>query len=284
MTLLQTKTIFFCAFLACCFIPLEAQIKKVEEKQKFNKGLFIALKNIHQSYQDAKFTNLIYQGSGFGFELGYSNGSGKRFWDIGLHFAYNQDKTSVGVPYHVNLFGMYYAYVRNIFHSKNKKLYIGGYWDILDFYQREAQTLEGARHLINNSSAFIVGSCVALKMFFIYDLGVDWQLRTSLNFQLFGMMKQSPSFANSPPQDVIESGNHDFQPDENPLFDNESPLGLFTYYFEPFYKYLKIKLNYEIVYKKHWMFFYRWIFRRSHKVSNYPLTQGVNALGFKYQF
>ena len=285
------KTIALLYFLLFSFFRAKGQIKEIEEieqqqKSKIaeRKGIFLLLKSVYQSYQDSKFTNLIYSGIGAGFELGYHNEKRHRFWGMGLYFTGAMEKSSVGVPYDAYRFGVSFNYLRNVYQSKNKSLYLGGSWNILDIYFRKAEKLNGKRHLRNNDGAYIAGSTLAFQSIFVYQYNALWQLRTALDFQLFGMMKQSPSFANSPPQDVLEAGDYDFQPSENPLFQNESPLGFLTYHFEPFYKYIRIKFAYEVLYKKHWSFLYHWTLRRSNKVKNYPLTQGAHTIGVKYQF
>lgn len=273
MKLLRLIFIFFA-------ITIHAQ-KQISKKR----GVFVSIKGGYQNYQDSKFTNLIYGGLGFGANLGYTNQNANTSWQIALQFAQATEKGNVGVPYDANRFGVYFHYLKSVFKKLDKNLYMGGRLDLLDLYFRQAQTLNGKTQLRNNDGGFIAGTTLAFKTLFVYDFNMIWQFRTALDFQLFGMMKQSPSFANSSPASVLESGSFDFQESsENPLYQNENPFAFMTYHFEPFYKYLMLRFSYEIFYKKHWSLFYHWALRRSNKQENYPLTQGNNSIGLQYQF
>lgn len=273
-------------FLVFVLLALTVQAQEKQGKKKPDvtvKGLYFALHTGQQSFQDTRYSDLRYDGMIFGGQLGYYNQKEKRIWQVGAHFFTGEKSTTVGMPYTTISFRLHFDYLRNIFHKGKQHLYLGGRFDLLDIYNRTLnERADNKTDLLNNPSSSIIGTQFSAKALYMYDLNEKWQWQSVLRVQLFGFMKQDPSFATSLPQHLLED-RQTLQENEDP-FGMESPIGIFNSNFQPFYKYVNIALAQSIVYRQKWRLTYRWVFKRSREVVGMPVNLAQHFLSIGYQF
>ena len=268
----------------CSFLMIEASAQNDSIVDPFQvKGLNISLLTGYQTFQDTRYSHLIYDGLLYGINIRYYNQKERRIWEVGGRFLAGGKSTTVGKPYGSVLVCLYGSYLRNILHRGKHHCYLGVQFDLLDMYMRYLEEDGEELQLTNNPVSTISGTQFSLKGMYMYDLSPRWQFQSLLKFQLFGFMKQSPSFATSTSQHSLES-DQTYSYDKNVFSDDESPLAIFKTSFQPFYKYFNVVVEQRVVYKQQWSLSYRWVFRHSREVVGYPLTQGFHFVGLGYQF
>lgn len=274
------KLFYSCAFCSVVFLHAQQQnhIKK-DSTATFShlqqKGMFLGFSVVNQSFQDSRYTDLIYQNVNYGFQVGYKNQNEKRIWEIGFGGFYGTIHTTVGKPYNTVAVKIYFDYLHNIFHRGKTHFYLGGRLDLIDMYFRTLESEEGKRsELINNPGGYIFGiGQVALQGLLVYDFNQKWQWQSVARLQLFGVMKQTPSFATSTPQYYLSQKSF------------ETPDGNFIGgQWQAFYRYLNLSFSQKIFYKQRYSLAYEWVFKRSREVVGYPVTRGVHFLTLGVQF
>ena len=275
-----SKISAFVVFLS--LLSTQAQEKTTTHKDTQNitilkqKGMFLGFGGVYQSFQDSRYTNLIYRGMGYGLHFGYNNQNEKRIWKTGLRGFYGTKTTTVGRPYHSIVARIYVDYLQNIFHIGKKHFYLGGSLDIVGVHLRFLKQKEGgSTHLANNPGGGIFDFAqLSVKGLFMYDLNTKWQWQSGFAARLFGWAQQTPSFATGTSQHLLTKQT----------FEGSEMLPFRLHDFQPFYKYVNVSINNGFVYKNRWMLNYRWIFKRSREVVDYPVTMGLHFIELSYQF
>lgn len=233
---------------------------------------YIGLGGVISSFQDVKFSNLRYSGIGTRFDFGIEKRK-QSIYGLDFSFIYSKEKVKTFDHGKAHIFNgiLGIKYLMPLMENETHKFYLGGKWDILDFYVRAVQNLN------NNSINYINGSNLKVSVLYERKLSDNLTLNTSMDLQLISFMKELTSFGFSAPQDPLEDGEFGYQ--NEPL---ESPFGFKYFSLEAPWNYFNIGTQINLHYKKRWNFAYKWNMQRSNEVKGYPLTRGYNSLSIIY--
>ena len=243
-----------------------------ESEDKKQSTMYIGLGGLGSSFQDIKFSNVHYNGAGLSLDFGFEKKK-KNLWGVNLNLIAsvgNAKTHDQGTTLMLN--GIISAkYLVPVLHRNKSNLYIGGTWDVIDLYFREAIALD------NNSITYVSNSGIKGSGMYEKTLSSKMKLEAGLDFQLFGFVKEAPGFAINENQEALERGKFGYQ-DMGILL----PTRLDYYNLEPFWDYVNVKTTIKLHYQKRWVFTYKWNIQRSHRIDNYPLTKGYNTLSIRY--
>ena len=221
---------------------------------------------VMSSFQDRKYSDLKFTGFGanYGFNLEWRKNS---IIGFGLNGIYSNQKprTFEGGEATINAGQFYFKYLYPINISQEFNLFVGGKADLFD------GTMRIASGLTNNSAYVIIGG--GLKAFTMLEkqLNDKWLVTADLGFQLFAFQDEYMSFAYMANQNLLESGEYNYEDPAMPL------------YFTPFWNFINIETNIRFHYGKRWILSYLWRMQQSYQVKGYPMTKGYSAIsvGFK---
>jgi len=217
------------------------------------------------SFQDTKYSKVRYNGFGIGYRLGYIKESEKNMWGVHIQNLKQTEKPSTH--------DMTQALTRNLMIQTNylkkikENLYIGGTWDILDYYTKEFENLG------NNSVYSVSGSTLWASGIYKYK-----KFNFGLSIGLISYYKENLGFAFVVPQSVLENGEFDYQNLEeiDDIFNfKDYKLRTINKNFQ-----LRTKIRYQL--SKRFSIGYQWNFRRFSEVKKHPVTYGIHALSIRY--
>ena len=242
-----------------------------EDEDKKQSTMYIGLGAIGSSYQDIKFSNVRYNGAGLSLDLGFEKKK-KKFWGVNLNLITSTEKAKThdqGETMVLNaIIGA--KYLVPVLSSNNSSLYVGGTWDVMDFYFRLIDGLD------NNGIGYIANSGIKGSGMYEKTLSSKMKLEAGLDFQLFGFVKEAPGFAINENQEALERGKFGYQ-DMGILL----PTRLDYYNLEPFWDYVNVKTTIKL-HHKGWVYAYTWNMQRSNRVENHPMTRGYNSISVRY--
>lgn len=238
----------------------------------------VQLDGVYTSFQDAKFSNIRYNGFGTGIEFSRTRSMKLNEFNYGFRFNYSSSRPSTFrandiVPgfgtaneFHPTLF---FRYSRKL----NDKFYVGGRLDLLDIYFRSVKGLGNNKIYYNNGfNLYATGK-------YRHTINDNWKLEAGVELGLFSFMRESTSFSFSTPQTVIDNGLFNYQ--DNAV---SSPFGLKYGRALPIWKFGNIRIITQMKFKKRWTFAYEWNIRRFSTVKGYPTTLGIHTIGVKFDF
>ncbi len=242
------------------------------EITKYYKKLYIGVGGVYSSFQDVKYSNVRYSGTGKHLYLGYEK-SKNPLWGIDFNLILSKEKAKTYTVGKATIYdiGISAKYLHPIMKNETGKLFLGVTWDAFDLYLRSIEDLQ------NNGSDFILASNIKISSVYERRISTDLKLQAGIDLQIFGFIKQLNSFAYSSPQDALEDGKFSYQDEklrEYVSFKYSS--------FEPLWNYFNIGTSLKLHYKKRWSLAYKWNMQRSNKVKNYPMTIGYNSISITY--
>lgn len=259
--------------LASIFLVTQGYAQETSPRQKHVEHSF-ELSGVKTSFQDVKFSNVRYNGIGAGFKYERFAETDTREIRMGISFNYAKSKPST---FQSDDFGTSTVFSPTIFFSYayklNEKFSVGGQLNLLEGFLRNTT---GAG---NNSIYYNSGTHLFAHGTYKHVINDEITLRGTLNYGLFGFMRESTGFAFSSPQSVTGNGAFDYQ---NSAVSN--PFGIRFYEARPFWKMGNIQTRIEMNYKKRWTLAYTWSFRRFSTIKGYPTTSGLHTLGVKFDF
>lgn len=241
-------------------------------QKETNSNTYVSLGGVVTSFQDIKFSNVRYNGIGVSINFGFEKEM-KNLWGINLEliFSEEQAKTHIGQSIMLNAI-LNTKFLIPVLNNRNTDLHIGGTWDIIDLNFRFDDRLD------NNGFTYISTSGIKLSSIYKRKFSARLKLEAGLDFQIFGLVKEIPSFAITENQNMLESGEFSYQ-----NMEANFPNKLKYYAFEPFWDYINTSISVKLHYKKRWAFSYKWNMRRSNRIKGYPLTRGYNTIAIIYK-
>ncbi len=260
-------------FASCIFLVAQGYAQETSSRQKHVEHSF-ELSGVKTSFQDVKFSNIRYNGIGTGLKYERFAETDKREIAMGVSFNYAKSKPST---FESDNFGQTTVLSPTIFflyaQKLNDKFSVGGQLNLLEGFLRN---VAGAG---NNGIYYNIGTHLYARGSYKHVVNDDIILKGTLNYGLFGFMRESTGFAFSAPQSVTENGAFDYQ---NSALSN--PFGVRFYKAMPFWKMGNIQTRIEFNYKKRWTLAYTWNFRRFSTIKGYPTTSGIHTIGVKFDF
>lgn len=263
-------------FILCAFFNVHGQDEITQRTKKVES--YFQLNGVYTSFQDAKFSNIRYNGIGTGIDIGRKVMIGIHSFQYGFQLSYSNSKSStfkldpgfgkIGIAreFHPSL---YVKYMREL----NENFSVGGRFDGLESYFRVT------RGLGNNKIYYNVGANLYGKGSYRRKFDDNWEIETGIELGLLSFMRESTSFAFSAPQTVLTNGSFNYQ-DES----TSNPFGFKHYELRPIWNYGNLNVFADVKFKQRWTFSYTWSLRRFSTVENYPTTIGIHSLGVKFDF
>ena len=226
------------------------------------------------SYQDLKFSNTILSGLSAGLDFDYT------LYRAGIWTAKAQAflgkmkaTTHEQADYSIKGFDLSVSYLHPSRDWESASVYIGGEWSVLNYFN----ALEA--NLGNSAESCIAGSNFSIAAKHMYILKNERLLTSSLSFQLFSFMKEIPGFAAPYPQGQAENGEFDYQDDGAII-----PFALETYYFNPFWKFIRVNIGFDYALSDNWSAKYNWELLQSYTIKKQALSIAQHSLGIRYTF
>jgi hypothetical protein len=238
-------------FASCILYLTQGYAQETSAREKHVEHS-IELSGVKTSFQDVKFSNIRYKGIDTGFKYKSFVETDKHAIGMGLSFNYAKSKPST---FESENFGGTTVFNPTIFFSYTQNLddafSVGGQLNALEGFLRNTT---GAG---NNATDYNIGTHLYLRGTYQRKLNDDFSLKASLNYGIFGFMRESTGFAFSSPQEVTENGQFDYQNDGV-----SNPLKFRFYEGRPFWKMGNFQTRVEMNYKKRWTLAYTWNLRR----------------------
>ena len=234
--------------------------------QENAKSWYVKAGGSYSSFQDVRYSNVHFDGSGAKLELGFDKETEKVLWGVKLQNTFSSEEPSTYNNSTVNVSStlLEVKYLRKI----AENIQVGTTWSIFDFYNRDVSGLgNNGRNELSKSSFFASTIYKYKKFKFGLDLG------------LFSFVKSSTSFAFSAPQGVLEEGNFNLQDDEilSRFSFNGYKLRALTENLQ-----LRTSINYDL--SKRFSVGYNWQFSKLTEVKKYPVSYGIHSLSLRYNF
>ena len=219
-------------------------------------NLYLNFGGSYSDFQDVKYSTVQYGGIGGLISAGFEKRQSKAIWDAGFSMNIASEKATThdsgnAFVLHPNLYLQYLSRVK-------EGLYIGGRWDILDFYYRNVSGLG------NNSTYYISSSNLSVSAEYIYQ-----KFRFGLDLCLLSYQKENTSFGFSTPQNALEEGEFGYQND-----DLDNPFGFKYYQLKPIGQQFTIRTQIKYQFTERFSLGYQWTMNQFAEVKNYPVTYG----------
>ncbi|MEE9361288.1 MAG: hypothetical protein V3U92_01675 [Cellulophaga sp.] len=248
------KTFLTLFLLVICFSGLQAQKKSV---------FYIEAGAAYSTFQDTKYSDVIYSGFGGKYGIGYLKESPKNIWGINLEIIAVNEKPSThnggsSPTFNVVLQTMYLRKIKD-------QLYVGATWDVMDVYFKTFEDLNKDRHFVSGSTLWASGIYSYKKFRFGLDLG------------LVSYFKEAPGFASIYPQQIVEKGN------VNPQDDKQGTvLDFRNYQLKTIPNPVQVRTSIRYQLTKRFSIAYKWRLRKIKQIKNYPSTYGIHSLSVRY--
>ncbi len=246
------------------------------EAKKNQKGVlrnwYVEAGGVYSSFQDIKFSDVRYSGFGGALKFGYKRfKADSHFWEAALNFQYSKENaathdlggTSVLYP------NIYFKYLKIL----NDNFAVGARIDLLDIELRVIPELQ------NNGTYYIASNNIYGSVLYKRPINSNWNFSASADLAIFGIKKESTSFAMNYNQKQIEDRKVDYQ--------DEFMAEPFPYKFWEFShiaNFLNIKTEFTFHYKKRISAGYNWEMKHWATVKSYPTTVGAHSIVFRYNF
>ncbi|WP_103069184.1 hypothetical protein [Aquimarina sediminis] len=227
-------------------------------------SFYVDMGGSFSTFQDVKYSNVRYNGFGGEFGMGYQKENQKAIWGVNFNAMFTSekaDKHNVGTARTNNLtVGAKYLY------NVKRNLFVGATWDILDLYKKDFDGLQ------NNSGYDIIGSTLWASGVYDYK-----KFRFGLDVGLASYFRESRGFAFSVPQNVMESGDFDYQ---NGKFDDHFAFKYYELRTMPRHFQVRTTIRYQLSNK--FSIAYKWHLRKFSEVKKYPVTYGAHSISIRY--
>ena len=262
------------SFLVICFTANFAfsQIKEESEniRRKVQKKTYVGVGGGMGAYQDAKFSNVAYNGISGSFNLGTGRESDHYVWNTDFWTRYSALRTGshVGKGFYLDA-GYSFDYTRKL--TENYQL--GGKWTLANANFRRFADLG------NNSTGIVLSSTVSALGRYTRPINKDLKINFELALGLFSVAREGTSFAYSAVQKVLEEGVFNFQDEAT-----TSPLHLKYASFETIGSLNKIETTLSLDFRKRWRLTYSWDLFNYRTIKGYPLTIAAHTLSVRFNY
>lgn len=224
---------------------------------------------LHNSFQDANFSDVQYGKSSFLPELGYKRKTDRSIWRARARFyTFNNQALDFDTLSITNLgFNASVGYLRRV----KDEFYLGGTLYLMDYHSRDNEVLG------NNSNFYRTSSDVMLSAVYDYAINEDITLEIGLDYSLISFINSAPSFTTNFPQKVVDNGEVSFQ---NVNVRNPYNYGLAE--IMPFWEQFAMRTLVQVNYKSRWSLAYTWEMRSYAMVTGYPVTDAMHSVLVKY--
>ncbi len=248
-----------------------SQNKRVNDNYTMINSIYLTAGGIYSDFQDTKFSDLRYSGIGGQLETGFDNyKKAKHYQNVKLSFEYSKEiansleisKTTV-LDYNLS-----YKYLWGI----NNLFFLGAKADILGFNMRSNPNMG------NNNLASIMSNHLYVSAMYINEniINEDWCLSINSDLSLISLQDEVPSFGVAYSNGMVENGEVSFDSHDSQL--PSYTTGSFHGIWDNF----RFFIDFNMEYKKRFVFSYSWQMRRYSSVDNYPATIGVHALKVRF--
>ncbi len=261
-------TAFLCTILSLGFSQSAEELQaRASDDVRINQ-FYLGLGGSKTTYQDAKYSNTIYNGVGAAFAWGLNRKRSQYDWTFGSTMSYSAEKGKIhkkGID-NINVL-FHFDYSRKL----NEHFSVGGRWDIFDFNLRRVNGLG------NNGNPTIYNSTLLAMGRYSRPLRENIRLNFQLSLGLLALVRESTGFSYSATQKILENGEFDFQDEAQ-----SNPLSLKYSSLEPLFNFNKIYSSLQLEVKNRWVFFYDWTWVNYAEVKGNPLNYATHQIGFQY--
>jgi hypothetical protein len=233
--------------------------------------VYFGLGGISNSFQDTRFSDVIYGKSSVLPELGFTRISEKNYWHASAYmFSFTYDFPNYDtITFSKFAYNVRLGYLRNL----KPNLYLGVNWDVLDYYKRQTDFLG------NSSDAYKLSSDFYISGKYIWNIAENWQFNFGLDFGLFTFVNTEPSFSANYQQNIIDNGEVTFIDS-----DTKSPFKLSNMELKPFWEQVNIRTLIELNFKRRVSLYYSWDLRTYSDNKGYPVTDARHLLTLRFNF
>lgn len=216
------------------------------------------------SFQDEKFSDIIYSGGGLVLNLGFQKEKTQSIIGGGLNInasfesAATHDKGDVKMVHP----RFYVEYLKKV----SPKLAIGAHWDILGMYYRNIDGLDNNGNYYQTASDLMIASQ--------YQFG---KFRVGADLGILSLVKEGTGFAFSAPQNGLEDGEFNYQNESL-----ESPFGFKYGTVKSPFNHLKIRTNVQWQMSKGIALGYQWEMRRFAEVKDRSVTSAIHNVTIRF--
>jgi len=253
-------------FFSFLFLVLSITVKPQGSKTVKNNTIDVGMGMVYTTFQDSRFSNVRYNGLGGTILLDYVH-SGKFVWGVNTSFFYGLSR---GKTHHKkasdmsgNLTG---DFLFPISKTGKSKLFLGPRADFINMFIRKDN------NLTNNSSSITSGTALFAEILYQRNINDRWNFTARGALQLISSMYIGTSFGFAAPQKQLEDGTYDYNGLQSP------------HYATPLWEYLNIETDFRFLYKKRWLFGYRWNMQQDYSVKGMPVTRGVHSFYAAFRF
>jgi len=233
--------------------------------------VYLGLGGINHSFQDARFSNVVYSKFSFLPELGFTRVSDDNYFHAnGSFFSY-----LAKFPFIDTIQTTVLSYNARLGFLKAIKpgLYVGINWDVLDFYKRKTNFLG------NNADAYKLSSDFYLSAKYLKKITDLWALEFGLDLGFLTFVNTEPSFTANYQQNLVDKGEITFIEDET-----RSPYKISNMDARFFWKQFNLRSQIELSFRRKWSINYTWDLRRFSDYKGYPVTDARHKFTLRFHF
>jgi hypothetical protein len=220
-------------------------------------------------FQDSRFSDIQFDKLSLETEIFARRITTHGIWTTNLSFySFNDEFPRLDT---VKITASGYNISVGYLHHLNQQFYLGGTWDILDYYSRDNSMLSNSKNFYKNSSDILISGK------YLYKLKDNWNFEFGMDYGLLSFVNSAPSFTANFPQNVVDDGNVSFMNNDarDPhAFKYMTPM----FFWEQFY----LKTHIEVQYAKRLSLEYSWDLRTWANEPGYPVTIANHHLTLKY--
>lgn len=226
---------------------------------------------IINSFQDTRFSDVIFNKTSVKPEISFTRISEKDYWLANVSGYLFEDSFPDYEKVKITTMGynIRVGYLRKL----KPAFFLGTTWDIIDYITRD--NLE----LGNNANFFKMSSDLFVSGRYQYMIINDWNLECGIDYGLFGFLNSAPSFTTNFPQNVVDDGEVSFL---DP--DTREPFNLHNMKAKAFWNHFYLRSQIEVSYKRRFSLAYNWDMRSYSDYKGYPITNAMHSLMLRYHF
>ena len=241
-------------------------IRAQDVKKSKNNTLDVGIGGVYTTFQDSRFSNVRYNGIGGTVLIDYIH-SGRFVWGLNTSFFYAPSK---GKTHHkkatdmsINVSG---DFLFPITKTEKANLFLGPRGDLVDMFIRTD------KNLTNNAGFTTSATALYAEALYNRRINENWNFSARGALQLIGSMYLGFSFGYAAPQKQLEEGTYDYNGITIP------------HYPTPFWEYLNIETDFRFLYKRRWLFGYKWNMQQSYSTPGMPVTRGNHSMYAAFRF
>lgn len=264
------KSILIFSFLVLSGFLFGQESATLSSSSSIIKKYYISAGGAHTKYQNLVQSAVIYSGYGGALTLGTSREASNYFWGVNFHGYYSKIYAWSHYGYGDNTdFQLNGTYLRKL----NENLYLGG---LLDLFEFNAIYIPD---LYNNAFNVLYNSTISPKVRYARKLTDNVKLRFDFQIGLFGLVRESSSFAYNAAQKVLEQGEFDYQ---NTSTTNAYSLSYSYLSFPSRMNKWQTNLVFEI--KDKLEVYYNWQVTNYRFIKGYARTNSMHSIGVNWNF